>query len=388
MIISSLRTTCVDGWQRLTVEVVHEVASVPFASLYIEVPEEFAPWLHTVYDPFAIACFVPAIAHRETRLAIDGELCPRVVDGLRVAMGWYAHWYGPRWAPLTIECGLRAQPLGSRDRPSSIFFSCGVDSLYSLRRLTALMPAQHPAAPRVALFVIGYDLRKPIATEQALTNARAAAAALGLTLVPIRSNIPSLDDDYELWTLQFGGPAFAALAHALGRGIARAWMGADCDIPNLVPWCNHPATALEFSSFDVEIRQDGIEATRAQKAGAIADWDITSRFLRVCTKNPEHQLNCGRCEKCVRTRLELLAFGGTDAAQVFGGQPLSAADILGIRIRVDSIYYQEIIAPLLRQGRPDLVAAIEDRKREWTRYKRWRARSGLRHRFGRLLGRE
>ena len=153
-----------------------------------------------------------------------------------------------------------------------------------------------------------------------------------------------------------------------------------------MPWCNHPATTPEFSSFDVEIRQDGIEATRAQKAGAIADWDITCRFLRVCTKNPEHQLNCGRCEKCVRTRLELLAFGGADELPAFAGQPLKADDILAMQIRMDSIYYDEIIAPLRLRGRADLIAAIEDRKREWARYKRWLARGGLRGRLARLLG--
>ena len=177
-----------------------------------------------------------------------------------------ALWYGPRWQPLAIEGDRRVEPLPSAGRAGAFFFSCGLDSFYSLRQISQRLPRSHPAAPQVAIFVIGYDLRKPLATERALANARAAADALGLILVPVRSNIPSLDDDYKLWTLQFGGPAFIAIAHALGRKISRAFLAADCDIPNLVPWSNHPATAPELSSHDVEIRQDGIEATRAQKA--------------------------------------------------------------------------------------------------------------------------
>lgn len=385
MIISRLQSSTVGGWARLSAEVVHENAAVPLASLYIEVPEQYASWLHEVYDPFAIACFAPATAHRESRLLIEGDLCPRVVDGLRVAMTWYRHWYGKQWTPLAIESGRRPYSLRSTVRAGAVFLSCGVDSLYSLREIGNLMPATHPAAPQVALFAIGYDLRIPAATARALANAQAASEALGLTLVPIRSNIPTLDDDYKLWKFQFGGPAFAALPHALGRGIERAWLGADVDIATLEPWCNHPATAPEFSSHDVEIRQDGIEATRGQKVGAIASWDIARRFLRVCTRNPVSSLNCGSCEKCVRTRLEMLAFGNADALPAFGGVPLAASNVLGMSIRMDLSYYEETIEPLRALGRLDLIAAIRDRQHEWARHKRWHAGGGLRGRIRRVL---
>jgi hypothetical protein len=204
--------------------------------MFVEVPEQHAACLHEVYDVFAVGCIVPATAHRETRLRIEGDLCPRLASGLRVAMAWHAHWYGPRWAPIALESGVRGSALPARGRAGAIYFSCGVDSLYSLRRVSSQVPRAHPSGPRIALFVVGYDLRKPSAIERALRNAREAADALELTLLPIRSNIPVLDDDYALWLAQFGGPAFAALPHALGRGIERAWFAADCDIPNVVPW--------------------------------------------------------------------------------------------------------------------------------------------------------
>lgn len=386
MIVSGLRVSVLGDWARLSAEVVHEVASVPYASLYVEVPAARAAFLREAYDAFAVGCMVPAIAHRETRLVMEGEICPKLRDGIGVAMRWYRHWYGPRWTPIPIEAPARREERASSARRGAIYFSCGIDSLYSLRRLLQRFPAEHPSRPEVALFVIGYDLRKPLAVERALANAAAASAALGLDLLPIRSNIPSLDDDYSLWQMQFGGPGFVSLAHGVGAGIERAWLAADCDIPNLVPWCNHPATIPELSSYSVEIHQDGIEATRAQKAGAIADWPIAQRHLRVCTRNPERELNCGVCEKCVRTRLELLAFGGADSLAAFGSRPLVAEDVLGIRIRMDSIYYDEVIPGLRERGRDDLIAAIGDRKREWTRYKRWRDRSGIAGRVLRRLG--
>ena len=57
-----------------------------------------------------------------------------------------------------------------------------------------------------------------------------------------------------------------------------------------------------------------------------------------------------------------------------------------MHIRMDSIYYDEIVEPLRQRGRADLIAAIDDRKREWARYKRWHEGTGLRGRVKRLLG--
>jgi hypothetical protein len=53
-------------------------------------------------------------------------------------------------------------------------------------------------------------------------------------------------------------------------------------------------------------------------------------------------------------------------------------------IRIDSDFYDEVL-PGLAAGRRDLIAAIEGRHREWTRYKRWHSGGGVRGRVRRLL---
>jgi hypothetical protein len=46
----------------------------------------------------------------------------------------------------------------------------------------------------------------------------------------------------------------------------------------------------------------------------LASWPTALAALRVCPAGPRNGGNCGRCEKCLRTRLELLAVGVEETA--------------------------------------------------------------------------
>ena len=81
--------------------------------------------------------------------------------------------------------------------------------------------------------------------------------------------------------------------------------------------------------------------------------------MRVCVKNELGRLNCGRCEKCVRTLLELKAAGLTSAA-------FEVEDIEPARIRHSVRYlslhtdscYRDVLIPLRDKGHNDLSAAL------------------------------
>ena len=73
------------------------------------------------------------------------------------------------------------------------------------------------------------------------------------------------------------------------------------------------------------------------------------------------KLNCGRCEKCVRTMLELEALGLLDKTRAFEADQVDPAwlDAFSITIRVREPFYQELISPLNARGRTDLAEVIE-----------------------------
>jgi hypothetical protein len=89
------------------------------------------------------------------------------------------------------------------------------------------------------------------------------------------------------------------------------------------------------------------------------------RNLRVCNKTDVYrpgQLNCGTCEKCVRTMLALVAAGAFANAPVFVQRELTPALIEGLYWARDAkSWYEELIAPLAAVGRADLSRAVQRR---------------------------
>lgn len=65
----------------------------------------------------------------------------------------------------------------------------------------------------------------------------------------------------------------------------------------------HDLFTLPMISSSVQFYSAGSEVTRMGKVEKIADWDYAQQNLQVCFM--DHDINCGRCEKCIRTMFEL-----------------------------------------------------------------------------------
>jgi hypothetical protein len=107
--------------------------------------------------------------------------------------------------------------------------------------------------------------------------------------------------------------------------------------------------------------------SRLEKTRLVAEWDTALQNLRVCNKIPYGTLvegsafNCGKCEKCVRTMLALLALDVLKKTRAFGVTDVSAEAILAHKLEINgdvSDLYAELVPLLQEQGRRDLFPAI------------------------------
>jgi hypothetical protein len=141
-------------------------------------------------------------------------------------------------------------------------------------------------------------------------------------------------------------------------------------LQNLGPYGTHPLLDPLYSSSDLRIRHDGIELSRLEKTRLIAGWDVALQNLRVCNQYRQYRsgrLNCGRCEKCVRTMLGLLAVGALDKTNVFPSQNVSVELVRGPMKSDPPVWrgyderasYIELFGPLTKLKRNDLVIAIK-----------------------------
>jgi hypothetical protein len=354
---------------RTAATVIFEDCQQPVREIFIETEKAFSDAIMPNPHAFGVACIIPALYFGEQRLVIDAPICPRLKEGLDTVMALMHHWTDGRFKPLTIEAPLTPQALHpDRGRHAAIFLSGGMDSLSALKLLIDNYAPTHPGHPKDALLVHGFDIGGVIergAKYHVFERAKAAmapvAADAGLTLIPVYTNIRHLCDDRDLWLNQFFGAVLAAAAHAFASRINLAWLASSYDIPHLHPCGSHPLLDPEYGSHDLQIRHRDASLSRMQKLAIVAGWEVAFQNVRVCLANVPDKLNCGRCEKCVRTMLELEALGLLDKTRAFEADQVDPAwlDAFSITIRVREPFYQELISPLNARGRTDLAEVIE-----------------------------
>jgi len=287
-------------------------------------------------EAFGTALLVPAL-HAGRVLHLHAPVCatwhghlPPMTDIFREL--WYPHAPAAHAVP-SVRHGLPASG-------TALCFSAGVDSFHTLL-------CSGRAIDTLA-FVVGYDVklretRRAAAVEQLV---RQVAAETSAKAVVIRTNLrrhPLLKGVH--WLRTFGG-AMAAVGHLLSHSAGRLLIsssGLAADDPEAG---SRLETDELHSSARLTIEHFAHATTRLDKIRALATHPLVQRNLRVCWKNVGDMLNCGRCEKCLRTMLALDVCGvlGDFASFDFGRGMVEAIDALP---PVDSIvapFYHDLLA--------------------------------------------
>lgn len=321
-------------------------------------------------NAFLAACFPLAAVHGEARLRIDASPCPMLVEGLRTAYGWWSAWGGmPGRAPKIEIAARRRRPAENWQRQAIGFLSGGVDSLHMLMRNRQLYGPDDPAYIRDVVVVHGFDIgkrrRNPEGAryQAVFRRLEPVAAEIGVRLVACRTNLRHLPSRPGFWEDRHSGAGLAAVSHAAAMGSAFVFIGSTYSLNTPVPWGSHPAVDGLFSSQYVTVVHEGSRFTRLDKVRDIANWPSALAALRCCPAPSGFAGNCGRCEKCLRTRLELLAVG-LDETEAFGPSltPLELwHEVAPSDVGERAIFYEELLPHLRDRGYNALCDVIEDK---------------------------
>lgn len=260
-------------------------ASVPLAT-------DAAPWLAAEL-PVAMMLGEPLVIDRPVDLAAlsNSDAAQKILTG---------------WFPALSQVTVDAER-GESGEPApgvGCFFSGGVDSFYSV--------LQHRDRITHLIFVLGFDISDAEAERggAATDAARDAAASLGLPLIEVRTNLRSVADRAGLhWGTQYHGAAMAAVGLALADHVGEVIIPGSYQERDLHPWGTHPDLDPHWSSSRVRFVHDAVDVSRAGKVAYLADHPVAMDHLRVCWDKRSSAMNCGQCEKCLRTMINLRAAG-------------------------------------------------------------------------------
>jgi hypothetical protein len=379
MKIENIHMSTVDGWRRLTGTLVWEVAERKPYDLYFEVPESQGDHLQLSSEAFLAASAVPAAVAEERRLKINDTACPIFLDGMLTNLDYFKRWFSD-WHDIEVQVdqsfGLTERSIG---HTQGMLFSGGIDSQFTLYRWNTELPEYHPARIKLC-FIIDYEgfrandpgNQRPYSKENFALFDRhcelleVAAKSVGAKLCPIRTNIKGVNDHGGMWIKIFHGAAMAAVSHAVGRNLA-AMRFASGDIPLMKAYGSHPLTDPNWSSYRLSISHDTMRCSRFEKTGKVAEWPEGQDALRVCISNTSDRLNCGRCEKCLRTMLMLLCHDKLVGAS-FPRSDVSVEDLSQITFHAayEVRQYRALLPELRRIGRQDLHRTIQSKIRQFT----------------------
>ena len=364
MKINNFRTEHTNNFSRVAATVIWENCDRSPQEIYFETTAEFADALTCDPHAFLVASIIPAMRYGEKRIYLDAEICPELRSGLMEAMGWLQQWYGGDRNLVSIEAKTKSDFTLSESPRSGFFFSGGIDSLATLRVNRLNYPLEHPRSFQDGILILGlegHEMDSQLAGKHLSLLSQLAIDAR-INLIPIYTNIRDLDRSLEFWQNEFQSAVLSAVAHALSKRLSDVTIASSEYAPFVVPYGTHPLLDLNYSSQNLQIRHDSVLLSRLDKTKIIAEWNTGLQNLKVCTRNQYEALNCGRCEKCLRTMTALKAIGMLEKTRVFLRQDLSEEILVnGAYIGDEGIKYcyLETIGLLRERGEHDLIKGIQ-----------------------------
>jgi len=346
----------------------------PDREIFIETERRYAGDLTLDPHAFLVGCLIPAMHLGEQRIAIDGQICPFLFEGLETVAGLMMLWSDGAYHPIRIEAtdGFRERTPEPPSRAGMVF-SGGMDSLAALRLNRLRYGKDHPAAVRDCFLIHGFDIggvvergmKYPV-FERAKIHLSRIARDANVELIPIYTNIRHLWDHRDLWLDKFFGAVLCAAGHAFSSRLNLLYIASSYDLPHLHPCGSHPMLDPEFSSYGLRVRHRDVALSRLEKLRIVSEWEVAFQNFRVCLANVPDRLNCGRCEKCVRTMAGLAALGLLDKTGAFHEDDITPDHFssFSITIRTREPFYRELIPYLTERGRYDLVETITQKLAE------------------------
>ncbi|HEY2830575.1 MAG TPA: hypothetical protein VGJ88_10700 [Thermoanaerobaculia bacterium] len=387
MKIRNLSVDDVRDGRRITADIVWEDSARPSQTLFFETAYPFAADLQPSPNAFVLAALPAAVWRGERRVQIEGPLCTQFKDGLQAVMAIYSRWY-PRCRPLSIEPLGGYTPTTPRpDARTACFLSGGVDGLTALRANRLDYPKGHPESVRDCILLFGANdfectIDGPVPERLAMfreVQSRLSDLAVSedFELIPVLTNTRLLIGDYECWTSVGFGAANVSVAHALSRRFNRVLFASDGNGVDAPPGASHPLLDQFFSTAALQVWHEHAAWSRIDKLRLLADWPPALRIMQPCHRIgvlPEGQLNCGRCEKCIRTMLGLLALGKLAEAEAFAGNDVTPEMIAAIPVLnpVKAELLRQLIEPLRGVGREDLISVLQTKTATFRRRERMR----------------
>jgi hypothetical protein len=307
-------------------------------------------------------------------LISDSPIDQRLWHNLQEASAIYT-WYWPnKFEPVDLRCTTELRP-PSVGRLAS-FYSGGIDSLYNIAETQSRSDKGIGRQIDELWLVHGFDVGLEDSALWQQVRGRLVGdlgGCLSQQIVCVRTNLREFHPGDNFWPDLGFSSALAAVGKCVTSRVDEVLIGSYGTYAEAIPHASSPLIDPMWSCRRQSVVHFSCRVNRRQKMQVIGH--VTPqllRGLRVCYLNPEGEYNCGRCEKCLRTALQLALLGFEKECDTFDF-PIDPDLLKSIRLpwRPESAYAWSFWEDLRRQCREthgferyaDAVSAMMRRSR-------------------------
>ncbi len=257
-------------------------------------------------DSYLLAMFMDAM-HEARDIVVKGSVSRTLLSNL---MEYQSAWH--KWLPDQYQIiDVKVDTIREYETPVSgaiCAFSGGVDGAFSVWRHSQNKYSYRSQKINMCSIVHGFDipLSKDDAFMRAKEKAKATLTDIDIKLLPIHTNFREIS--HISWEHNFASVLVATLGNFKSTA-GTCIIGSSYEYDHLrFPWGSTPATDYLLSSDTFNVMHDGASHSRTEKVKELYEWKVAIDNLRVCWEG-ENDINCGKCEKCLRTQANFLVIG-------------------------------------------------------------------------------
>lgn len=329
--------------------------------LWFKIPNQYAHHLPLQNDAFLTSGLIAGMYLGE-KVEVRGQVSPTLAYNLTDYQHALCSIYPKLVQPVEIKYET-LKPIEENYGWVGASFSGGADSMFTLWR--HLPPNQLDPDFQVThcLFIQGFDIGLNEAPKyRALFNQyKSELKKNNVELIDLETNLAPLMVPHMDYT-KFYNSILASCVQIFGGYFKRFYLSSSRDFDQLdLQLTQGPLTDRLLSTDTLDLIHVGATHSRVEKIRDFSDWDFAHRNLRVCNsiEVSEGYLNCGRCEKCVRTLIPIYSIGKMDKFKTFA-KPLQAnwEGLWWARKYVPPIHYGPEMVPFVKKYKKDFAPWI------------------------------
>lgn len=329
--------------------------------LWYELPESIQLPDDDNCDAYLLATLLPAMK-LNYNIKVHGNVSKKLLENLTELQLIWSKWC-QTYNVINIDVAktvVREQTAKS----TILAFSGGVDATFTAYRHAKNLAGYANKSIKAGILIHGFGihLEDNIGFLDTAKKAEQTLNELNIKLFTVKTNAS------KIWDIHWGHYCGLAIASTLNNfslyantGIISSGESYDSLVSS---WGSHPMTDHYFSTENLQFVHDGAGFNRTEKLKILSDAPYILTNLQFCYVVQQKDHNCGTCEKCLRTRINLL-IAGVDESKYFD-TPLTPKLLKSLRIagpaakaEWQSIYKQLVSQDILKDYQPIIKKALD-----------------------------